>query len=117
MKERIPQISKNGIGKECEWKGERLAFCVDGTERLLSLCKRLLDAGCRAESSLYWDLERNTYYLLIGEETLYQSELPKHPELREFSCSVLHLIRFSFLIEHCSLICDKNAVEIIGKLS
>lgn len=92
-------------------------FCVERLENLLLLCRYLSDDGYTGDSSAYKDVEQDMYYLLATEGTLRPSTLPRFPCLREFAFLTMNFTYLIRIIERCRPICDKNAVEILGKLA
>lgn len=91
-------------------------------DRLLSACLALYESGYDGKSCAFYEKERgkNAYYLKITESS------PSIYGRPAISCENIFMGEFgrkcaceqneAFLFEHCTPICENNAVEILSKL-
>ncbi|MBQ9121028.1 MAG: adaptor protein MecA [Clostridia bacterium] len=117
MREKVTAEHRiHGVKRE-ETGEHRSIFCIHGITNLLTLCRHLIAEKYTYDSSAYRDTEQDVYYLIATEGSMPQEGFPKYPILREYSFLTMSLAHFIRVIEHCRVICDKNAVEILGKLA
>ncbi len=126
-----------GVGGGCEMYVTRLCdaedekvhtvrtvYVFDDLEHLISACRRLCGYGFRDDSALYAGSGR--YYLLISEDYKQNNStysvsgrgrtLPSYPLLSEYGKRVASEKYVLFLREHAKAICEKNAVQTMGRL-
>lgn len=93
-----------------------------GLDQLLSACRCLSSAGYSGESHAYSDPfgGKLKYYLMINESAPRYSGKSSYKNdnmfMSEFGKRCVSENSKAFLDEHCELICEKNAVEILSKL-
>ncbi len=92
-----------------------LAFCFEGIEELLGVCRRLNAKGFHGKSDAWLD-EAHRYWLLItehGDPLTAREDYAFVPEYGEFESRE---VAGTLLPEHGKEICKDNAVETLGKL-
>ena len=116
-----PKLPSNEMTYTQCMKTESVYFFVT-LERLLAACDALAENGYDGESSAFFREEKSgyTYYLKISESS---PALYGRPTI---SCENIFMGEFgkkcvceqneAFLFEHCTPICENNAVEILSKL-
>ncbi len=87
-------------------------FCFDNIDSLLKGCFLLFKAKCKKNTSVYYDPEKEKYYILL--EDVSKKDI-KYGFLYELSKRVKSS-RSDYLKERCTLICEGNAHEVLGKL-
>ena len=93
-------------------KLQNLIFCFDSMDSLLSGCWLLTQAKCQNNTSVYYDPEKEKYYILL--EDVSKKDI-KYGFLYELSKRVKSSRR-DYLKERCVLVCENDAHTVLGKL-
>lgn len=90
---------------------QRRAYCFEKLPLLLAVCRRLVEATNIKESAIFRD-EQARWWLLITS-----AGAQKHGFIREYAREVRADHAQLYLAEHGESICQRKAVQILGKLS
>lgn len=102
----------------------RTVYTFDRLENLITACRGLCGYGFRDESALYFI--NGHFHLLLSEDYKQNNStysvggrartLPAYPLLCEYGKRTVSEKYVLYLREHGKLICDKNAVQVMGEL-
>ncbi len=89
-------------------RGKYIIYAFDEMGYLLSCCRDLSRFGHNGVSSAYADRGRGKFYLLLDRETHLAGEnFGKLCQSREFY----------YINEHCDMICENDAVYVLGRFA
>jgi negative regulator of genetic competence, sporulation and motility len=93
-------------------KGQRSIYAFDKLINLLSVCVRLSKGGFSSKSTVYFDLEKEKYYLIICDIDTREA---KYAYLTEYARYVKPIF-YSYILEHGKCLTKGNGVEKFSKL-
>lgn len=103
-------VQEKGVSSE----GKRMEiYRFERFEWLAAACARLRSIGYTGESSAYYDLIKNRYFLMMSECAL--SALGA-PSVSEFGLSVDTASASLYIKEYCRCICGEDAVSVLCKM-
>ncbi len=112
----LPEGRSESLPAPREKRSSRIAYSFEDMASLLKVCKILNTKSMRAESSAYKDDSGGFYLLLTDTGTSAYSRLDALTFITEYGRRENPDCLISYISEHGSVICGKNAVGILAKL-
>ena len=106
----LPRSRRDGFRRECAYRFEDL-------DTLLRLCKRLHGVGYIGESSAYRN-RYGVYFLFLSVLSASPFSIPEEWEFISEYGTVEDPVRLKpYVLEHGTLLCDRNAVSKLSALA
>jgi adapter protein MecA 1/2 len=98
--------------REASKKG--ICFSFQSFERLNAVCRHLRNIGYNGDSDVY-AADNGVYYLILNEGRLPENSFTHLSFINEYAKRSMNDIP-GYIFEHGRLICEKNAISLIGRL-
>lgn len=104
-----------GIYKKCEKAKEKsMCFLFRSFTGLNAVCRHLHNVGYSGDSDIYVS-DNGVYYLILDTSPASDNKYSQLSFINEFAKGSMDEIP-AYIYEHGRLVCEKNAVELIGRL-
>lgn len=98
--------------------GRKTVYSFAEVNDLLAVCRFLSERAYRGESAAYFSAEAsNKYYLSLAEREQNPHAVFEAMFICEFGKKLSAEHALAYIKEHCTCICEKNAVKVLAKMA